>query len=145
MPKLSAGSGTMNPGDQMMPPPSGPGGCKSPEECQHIARIIPRSVRTCTGTASAADAAASRRFTATSYPTGEGANPPIEPAGPGGCSSPEECQAYCTNNPSACQNFAPRHRPFVTAPAPDSQTFLPADHILIPKAERSLARHCSGI
>lgn len=28
-------------------------------------------------------------------------------SGPGGCTSPEECQAYCTANPEACQGFAP--------------------------------------
>ncbi|MEK7114369.1 MAG: hypothetical protein AAB850_02355 [Patescibacteria group bacterium] len=33
--------------------------------------------------------------------------PPGEYRGPGGCSSEEECQAYCMANPEACQGFAP--------------------------------------
>ncbi|MFH1193036.1 MAG: hypothetical protein V1656_01840 [Candidatus Jorgensenbacteria bacterium] len=27
--------------------------------------------------------------------------------GPGGCTSPEGCQSYCTSNPDACQSFGP--------------------------------------
>jgi len=35
--------------------------------------------------------------------------PPADYSGPGGCKTPEECQAYCTQNyqDSACQQFAP--------------------------------------
>lgn len=30
--------------------------------------------------------------------------------GPGGCTSPEECQAYCQSNPQACQGFGQQRR-----------------------------------
>ncbi len=38
----------------------------------------------------------------------EGMSPPGERefrGGPGGCSTPEECQNYCSQNPEACRNF----------------------------------------
>lgn len=34
-----------------------------------------------------------------------GGNAPF--VGPGGCKTPEECQAFCTNNPDICKNFQP--------------------------------------
>ncbi len=52
-------------------------------------------------------------------PGGEGGGgfgpPGREFRGPGGCSSPEECQAYCLENPGACQGFGP---PGADRPAP---------------------------
>ncbi|MFA6097416.1 MAG: hypothetical protein WC788_07365 [Candidatus Paceibacterota bacterium] len=123
--QFQPGPGTVNPGDQMMPLPSGPGGCKSPEECQTYCTNNPAE---CQNFAPAQPQQQLPPLPADSqqpsYPTGEGENLPIAPTGPGGCSSPEECQVYCTNNPSACQNFAPPPPPASsTAPAPDSQTF----------------------
>ncbi|MDO8469917.1 MAG: hypothetical protein Q7S84_02795 [bacterium] len=34
--------------------------------------------------------------------------PPGEFHGPGGCTSPEECRAYCAESPEACAGFGPR-------------------------------------
>lgn len=95
MPKFQPGPGQMNPGGQMMPQQAGPGGCKTPEECQSYCQS---NLEEC------------KNF----YPAGDnsGAGPgPMTPqqgqmmpqqAGPGGCQSPQECDAYCQINPQAC-------------------------------------------
>ena len=47
------------------------------------------------------------------FPSGGGQQPPTTGgsggsfSGPGGCKSQEECTAYCTANPEACQGFSP--------------------------------------
>ncbi|MBI4101457.1 MAG: hypothetical protein HY443_00640 [Candidatus Nealsonbacteria bacterium] len=38
---------------------------------------------------------------------GPSADTMMRGGGPGGCQTPEECQAYCQQNPEECQNFAP--------------------------------------
>ncbi|MBI1961636.1 MAG: hypothetical protein HYS45_02955 [Parcubacteria group bacterium] len=40
-------------------------------------------------------------------PAGGGQGMPQGAGGPGGCRSPEECQAYCQSNPEACAGFGP--------------------------------------
>ncbi len=40
-------------------------------------------------------------------PSGGGQGMPPGAGGPGGCTSPEECQAYCQSNPEACAGFGP--------------------------------------
>jgi len=46
--------------------------------------------------------------------------------GPGGCSTPEECQDYCSQNPEACQNFQePEHGQRPMGPPGPDQNFQP--------------------
>ena len=44
-----------------------------------------------------------RRCSQNEEQRGSDENEPIE--GPGGCKNPEECQAFCKDNPDACKNF----------------------------------------
>ncbi|MDD4990173.1 MAG: hypothetical protein PHW31_02575 [Candidatus Pacebacteria bacterium] len=81
------------PGEGGMIPPAGqtgPGGCKTAEECKAYCESHPDECQ--------------------QFQPGPGAMNPgnqtmPQQAGPGGCKSPEECQAYCQSNPEACQNF----------------------------------------
>lgn len=43
--KFQPGPGMVNPGDQMMPPQAGPGGCKTPEECQTFCQNNPETCK----------------------------------------------------------------------------------------------------
>lgn len=40
----------------------------------------------------------------------QGPNMMQQDPGPGGCQSPEECEAYCKNNPQECQNLGPQQQ-----------------------------------
>jgi len=88
------------PGSGGMIPPAGqtgPGGCKTAEECQTYCGAHPDECKN----------------------FGSGGNQPgpgqINPggqmmpqqAGPGGCKTPEECQKYCESNQEECKNFYP--------------------------------------
>ncbi len=43
--QFQPGPGVINPGGQMMPPPAGPGGCKTPEECRSLCESNPDACR----------------------------------------------------------------------------------------------------
>lgn len=87
------------PGSGGMIPPAGqtgPGGCKTTEECKAYCESNPGECQ--------------------KFQPGPGnVNPgeqgpegtPSQQAGPGGCQSPEECQKFCQDNPDACKNFGP--------------------------------------
>ncbi len=82
--KMGPPQGPGGPGEGGMIPPgsqAGPGGCKTPEECQKF-RPGPGEVN-------------------------PGGQMMPQQAGPGGCKTPEECQSFCQNNPEQCQNFGP--------------------------------------
>lgn len=85
-PEGTPGQGGFAPGQ------TGPGGCKTPEECDAYCKVHPEECQR--------------------FQPGPGAINPGEQmmspqSGPGGCSSPEKCQSYCTSNPDACRNFSP--------------------------------------
>ncbi|MDD5750307.1 MAG: hypothetical protein PHU56_01485 [Candidatus Pacebacteria bacterium] len=102
------GQGGPGSGGNMMPAgQTGPGGCKTPEECQAYCK---EHMEECQNFGPA-------------MPQGMGASgggqggPGLQmmqqgapaqgqmPAGPGGCKTPEECQSYCISNPQECQSF----------------------------------------
>lgn len=49
----------------------------------------------------------------------------MQGGGPGGCQTPEDCQAYCQANPEECQNFAP--------PEPQQEGELKEGEVMPPK------------
>ena len=73
---------------------------------------------------------------------GFGGNPPegnnmIPPPngqfqGPGGCTSPEECRAYCESNPEACRNFLPPNTQGQQIPQDQPLTQIPQNPDPIP-------------
>jgi hypothetical protein len=94
---------------------TGPGGCKSEEECKAYCQANPNE---CSNFVTAGGAIPGGQ-TGTPSNTMPGMGPGM--TGPGGCNSPESCQAYCQSNPAVCQNFVP---PQGTAPMP-GQTMMP--------------------
>jgi len=87
----------------------GPGGCKSPEECQAYCQTNPDA---CKG------------FTApTQQQGGQGdGQGSFKGDSPGGCKSPEECTAYCKDHPEACQgSVVPQQQPSGQSGAPTQQ------------------------
>ncbi|MDP2741430.1 MAG: hypothetical protein Q8O66_01940 [bacterium] len=69
---------------------TGPGGCKTPEECQKF----------CGGNPDAC-----KNFQPSPGVMNPGGQTMPQQAGPGGCKTPEECQKFCENNPDNCKNF----------------------------------------
>lgn len=98
--------GPGGPGEGGMVPPAGqtgPGGCKTAEECQSYCTSNPDA---CKNLAPVGSGGAGQ------FQPGPGAVNPggqmtPQQAGPGGCKTPEECQSYCMSNPEACKNLAP--------------------------------------
>ncbi len=94
--KMGPPPGAGEPGAGGMIPPAGqtgPGGCKTAEECQNYCDANPQE---CSNMQAP--------------PPQEGQSGPGTMGlpgspGPGGCSSPEECQNYCASHPQECQNF----------------------------------------
>lgn len=81
-----------------IPSTGGPGGCTTQEECSAY----------CDANEGADGCGVSGDGTQGgygSYPSGGGASGGMPPgfSGPGGCTTPEECQAYCSANPSECE------------------------------------------
>ncbi|MFA6338953.1 MAG: hypothetical protein WCW87_02770 [Candidatus Paceibacterota bacterium] len=79
---------------QMM---KGPGGCSSPEECQKYCESNQEECKNF-GTQNIQNQMAP----GTSGSTSGGYQMQQTMKGPGGCSSPEECQKYCESNPTNC-------------------------------------------
>ncbi len=94
---------SMGPDQNMQPGTTGPGGCKTPEECQVYCQANPTECQNSQGS-----------NVGSGMPPGSGV-PGITPmpggsggqTGPGGCQTPEECQSYCQNNPQECQGQGP--------------------------------------
>jgi hypothetical protein len=70
---------------------AGPGGCKTPEECEAYCKNNPDECK--------------------NFQSGPGAIMMSPQPGPGGCKTPEECKAYCETNPEACKGFQPAPTP----------------------------------
>lgn len=98
--------GQMPPGGSgmgsMMPPggQTGPGGCKSEEECKIYCQNNPQNCQ---------------QFMPPNQGQGGPMNPPMgggsQFSGPGGCQGPEACQAYCATHGEECKNFQPPSMP----------------------------------
>ena len=108
-------------GSVMMPEgQTGPGGCKTPDECQVYCEANPEE---CKGFQPPAGPGG---------PTGPegqvpGGPPPGEiQLGPGGCKSAEECQTYCSSHPEECQGMMPP--PTIQFPPADQQQPLPSEN-----------------
>ena len=76
----------------MIPPANqtGPGGCKTEEECKAYCEGNPTECQ---------------KFQPAPGEINPGSQTMPQQAGPGGCKTPEECKAYCEGNPDVCQNF----------------------------------------
>jgi len=85
------------PGEGGMIPPAGqtgPGGCKTAEECQSYCESHSQE---CSNLQQPPVQGGGQGEPGTAGPAGN--------LGPGGCANPEECQNYCSSNPQECQNF----------------------------------------
>ena len=85
----------------MMPPngQTGPGGCKSEEECKAYCQNNPQNCQ---------------QFMPPNQDQGGQMNPVgggSQFSGPGGCQGPEACQAYCATHGEECKNFQPPSMP----------------------------------
>lgn len=70
---------------------AGPGGCKTPEECDVYCKEHQDECE--------------KMFQPGPGVMNPGNQVMPQQAGPGGCKSPEECQKYCESNPEVCKNF----------------------------------------
>lgn len=104
---MPSGEGQPGPGaGRMMMPEgqAGPGGCKTPDECKTYCES---HLEEC------------KNFQPITPPAGpEGVPgkpgevmPPEGQGKPGGCTTPEECQAYCQSHPEECQGIQPPAMP----------------------------------
>ncbi|MDO8524531.1 MAG: hypothetical protein Q7R99_02795 [bacterium] len=105
------------PGEGGMIPPAGrtgPGGCKTQEECQSYCEKNPQECQNFKGPNGPQDQNGQQgpgpqepgMQQGPSGPNGmQGPNRQTIQTGPGGCKSPEECSGYCQKNPQECQNF----------------------------------------
>lgn len=90
----------------------GPGGCMGKEECEAFCNN-PTNQQTCFDFAKEHGLISEEELQRMGPgPDGQpgmipGEMMPAGQTGPGGCTTPEECQTYCQNNPEACANFQP--------------------------------------
>ncbi|MFH1162212.1 MAG: hypothetical protein V1696_02975 [Candidatus Jorgensenbacteria bacterium] len=97
--------GPGGPGEGGMMPPAGqtgPGGCKTPEECQSYCTSNPEACKNLGGPQGQPG-----QFQPGPGVTNPGGQMMPQQAGPGGCKTPEECQSFCMSNPDTCKNFKP--------------------------------------
>jgi len=114
-----------------MPPAgqTGPGGCKTADECQTYCGAHPDECKNFGSNNNG------QQFAPGTGPGGNQPGPGVvnpggqimpQQAGPGGCKGPEECTSYCTSHPDECKNFQqPPSEPGVPA-GPGSGGFQPA-------------------
>lgn len=91
------------PGEGGMIPPAGqtgPGGCKTLEECKSYCESNPQECQNFQGPNGPQTPNGQQGQNGPQGPNGQ----PMQ-AGPGGCKTPEECQLFCASNPQECQNF----------------------------------------
>ena len=79
---------------------SGPGGCKGPEECMAYCKDNPEECQNFGPPGSGLHGGPNGKEHG-GFPGGSQGGF----GGPGGCKTPDECRAYCKNNPEACQGF----------------------------------------
>lgn len=110
------------PGEGGMMPPAGqtgPGGCTSEEECKAYCES---HMEECSNfgpsnTSGGPGEGGEMMPGAEMMPGTEGGS--AGNLGPGGCTSPEECQNYCNANPQECQNFQPaEQQPYIERQQP---------------------------
>ena len=106
------GGGTGAPGEGGFMPPagqSGPGGCKTPEECKSYCATNPEACKNF-----GSFQGENRRDeggSGNSQGVPSGTIIPPGQSGPGGCRTAEECRSFCESNPEACANFRPNIGP----------------------------------
>lgn len=93
----------------------GPGGCKGKEECEAFCNNKDNQevcFKFAEDNGMIPEEELKKMKEGMNQMRGQEGMPPQKPQergefrpGPGGCSTPEECQSYCSQNPEACQNF----------------------------------------
>lgn len=88
---------------------TGPGGCKTPEECKKVCEDNPDQCKNFQqmpgGQSGPAGAGEGQNFQPGPGAINPGGQTMPQQAGPGGCKGPEECKTYCETNPDQCKNF----------------------------------------
>ena len=97
------------PGEGGMRPPAGqtgPGGCKTLEECTSYCESNIEECKNFQKPNGPQDQNGQPGQNIPQGPNGApGSNGQSIQAGPGGCKGPEECKSYCESNPEECKNF----------------------------------------